>query len=211
MSRLNTIIEMQRALQDRVDDRYASEDPAVRAAYMRDHRGYLDDELAEALYEMPNYKLWKDYDSMTQEERNAAWAKVQMELVDAFHFFINLLLGAGMSADDLHRLYAAKNAENHRRQDAGYTADVSYRDQEVSEVAKDLCTVSLDGETEMSSTFVTAVIDEAGTIKVRWSADLLTVYCAIRVLMHECENAFSNLSEEERQLYLDTIESLKKE
>lgn len=154
MDRLEAIIEKQRELQSRVDNRYMSDDPAVRAAFMRDHRGYLADEVAEALYEMPNYKLWKDYSDMSPEKRGVQWQKVRMELIDSLHFFVNLLIGADMTAEEIYQMYMAKNNENHRRQDAGYTSDVSYRDQGVDEVMKNYCTVHLNGETITAENFI---------------------------------------------------------
>ena len=155
MDRLEAIIEKQRELQARVDDRYMSDDPAVRAAFMRDHRGYLADEVAEALYEMPNYKLWKDYNDMSPEKREVQWQKVRMELVDSLHFFVNLLIGAGMTAEEVYQMYMAKNSENHRRQDAGYTSEVSYRDQAVGDV------MDIWPDTETFTEFI-EMLSEAG-------------------------------------------------
>lgn len=134
MDKLAEIMGKQLELQTRLGTNFSTMTDEERAEFMRNHRGYLADELAEALYEMPNYKLWKDYSSMSVEAREAAWQKVRMELIDCLHFFVNLLLCAGMTADEVHYMYMAKNKENHRRQDDGYTADVSYRNQEVSEV-----------------------------------------------------------------------------
>lgn len=134
MDKLAEIMGKQLELQTRLGTNFSTMTDEERAEFMRNHRGYLADELAEALYEMPNYKLWKDYSGMSEEARETAWQKVRMELIDCLHFFVNLLLCAGMTADEVHYMYMAKNKENHRRQDDGYTADVSYRNQEVSEV-----------------------------------------------------------------------------
>ena len=134
MDMLKGIMEKQAELQLRLGTDFNNLTDDERADFMRNHRGYLADEIAEALYEMPGYKLWKDYSSMDAAAKEAAWAKVRMELIDSLHFFVNLLLCAGMTAEDVHDMYMAKNKENHRRQDDGYTADVSYRDQAVEEV-----------------------------------------------------------------------------
>ena len=134
MNQLELILELQAELQKRLGFDYSNMTPQERADYMRDNRGYLEDEIAEALYEMPYYKSWKDYEKMTTEERAVAWSKVRMELIDALHFFMNLFLCAGMTADEIVSMYVAKNRENHRRQDVGYTADQSYRTQSVEEV-----------------------------------------------------------------------------
>lgn len=129
-----TMMDMQRDLQKRLGYDFANMDPEQRAEFMRNNRGYLEDEIAEALYEMPEYKLWKDYSNMSDEAVAIAWQKVRMELIDAFHFFMNLFICAGMTAEEVFAMYVKKNRENHRRQDLGYTANVSYREQSVEEV-----------------------------------------------------------------------------
>ena len=68
----------------------------------------LISELCEMLRET-NFKWWKN----PQENNMDA---VREELVDVLHFFVSICLKAGMTADDLHRLYLAKNKENFDRQ-----------------------------------------------------------------------------------------------
>ena len=60
--------------------------------------------------------------------------KAKMECIDAWHFFMNIMLALGFSEEEFYEMYMRKNRENHRRQDDGYTADVSYRNQSVEEV-----------------------------------------------------------------------------
>lgn len=182
MDRLEAIIEKQRKLQERVDKRYTSEDPAVRAAFMRDHRGYLADELAEALYEMPNYKQWKDYSDMSPEKREVQWQKVRMELIDCLHFFVNLLIGAGMNAEEIYQMYMAKNDENHRRQDAGYTSDVSYREQAVEEVMDNHCVVYHGGTSLSSDRFITLLTNNNSECNLIMNTDTITLGMLAHVL-----------------------------
>lgn len=155
---LTEIMQLQNDLQERLGINFSDMDYEQRAQFMRDHFVYLDQELQEALYEMPYFKAWKDYSGMSEEQREEAWQKVRMELIDALHFFVNLLLCAGFSAEDVYSMYVAKNKENHRRQDEGYTADVSYRDQSVEDVLGDYCTVHLDNELHSTSNFI-AILD----------------------------------------------------
>lgn len=162
MDNLVTIMEKQRELQTRLGTNFATMSDEGRAQFMRDHRGYMEDEIAEALYEMPNYKMWKDYSSMSPEARAVAWQKVRMELVDALHFFVNLLLCAGFTADELCQMYLAKNKENHARQDAGYTHDVSYREQAVGDVVKAHCTVNTGEHTVSADTYIAMLKDDDG-------------------------------------------------
>ena len=117
---LVTMLNLQESFQRRVDPRCMSDDLKERAAFIRDHYVYLDQELQEMLYEVPFFKHWKDYSKMTDAEIVAAYDKAKEELVDAWHFFMNLMLGLGMSAEELYDGYLLKNKENIRRQNEGY-------------------------------------------------------------------------------------------
>lgn len=69
-------------------------------------------ELYEALGEMG----WKSWATSRHFNREA----VQAELVDAWHFFMNLMLHAGMSPGDLYAGFIAKQRTNRLRQTQGY-------------------------------------------------------------------------------------------
>ncbi len=114
------MLTMQAGFQDRVDARYKNNSPRQRAAYIRDHFTHCVQELGEMLQEVPFYKNWKDYSKMTDEELVAAYDKAKEELIDAWHFFMNMSLALGMSADEFHQRYLNKHKENIRRQDDGY-------------------------------------------------------------------------------------------
>lgn len=66
-------------------------------------------ELAELLDEL-NFKWWKNPKKMDP-------AAIHEELSDILHFFVDMCLDAGMTADDLYRVYVGKNQENVRRQE----------------------------------------------------------------------------------------------
>lgn len=198
MDMLKAIMDKQLELQIRLGTNFATMSDEDRAAFMRNHRGYLADEVAEALYEMPNYKLWKDYSDMSPEARNIAWQKVRMELVDSLHFFVNLLLCADFTAEELYEMYMAKNAENHRRQDAGYTADMSYRDQAVDDVMKPHCTITMNGETHHADSFIAMTSDEDGSCGLFMNSDTVTLGLLANIL-HEAYIAdVQSMSEEDR-------------
>lgn len=72
----------------------------------------LTDELHEALAETG----WKPWTSSNHLNRK----RYVGELVDAWHFFMNLMLVVGMSAEELEALYVEKRKLNVRRQVAGY-------------------------------------------------------------------------------------------
>lgn len=187
MDRLEQIMEKQRELQLRLGTDFSNMTLEERAAFMRDHRGYLADEVAEALYEMPCYKLWKDYSKMSEGDVHVAWQKVRMELVDSLHFFVNLLLCAGFTAEELHAMYMAKNKENHRRQDEGYDTDCSYRDQAVEDVLDNYyeCTVKASGTTTTSEDFIAVIRDSDGAIGLTYNTDI-AMLSAARNMLDEC-------------------------
>ena len=116
---LEHMLEMQKEFQDRVDPRYNS-DLKERAAFLRDHFVFCNQELQEMLYEIPFFKNWKDYSNMTDEEIVEAFDKAKNELIDAWHFFMNLSIGLGMGAEEFYQRYLDKHKENIRRQDEGY-------------------------------------------------------------------------------------------
>ena len=72
----------------------------------------LIDELLEALRETA-WKPWKK-----QQENNIE--KVREELIDAWHFLINLSMLVGMDSNILFNKFCEKNRENFKRQDEGY-------------------------------------------------------------------------------------------
>jgi hypothetical protein len=73
----------------------------------------LEDELHEALAETG----WKPWASSNHVNREA----YKKELVDAWHFFMNLLLAQNITWDEFSAAYELKHARNLERQREGYT------------------------------------------------------------------------------------------
>lgn len=134
MSNLDAMLSMQRKFQMRLDPDFLDMSVKERVAFIKEHSIHLNQEINEMLYELPYFKPWKDYSSIGPEREAFMLAKARMECVDAWHFFMNIMLALGFTADEFVYMYMKKNEENHRRQDDGYTADKSYRDQSVEEV-----------------------------------------------------------------------------
>lgn len=206
MDKLEQIMKKQAELQERLGTNFSRMDLEERADFMRNHRGFLADELAEVVYELPFYKPWKDYSHMSEEATAIAMQKVRMELIDCLHFFVNLLLCAGMTADEVYEMYMAKNKENHRRQDDGYTADKSYREQSVDEVmkAEPTCTVAMDNEQTGSSDFIAILHTADGQTHLMYNTDVITLGRAVKMLserytalLQECPE---DLQEEVREV-----------
>ena len=70
------------------------------------------DELMEALRETP-WKPWKKQQAFNEE-------KFKEELIDAWHFIINLSLASGMTSNELYQRFMEKNKTNFKRQNEGY-------------------------------------------------------------------------------------------
>lgn len=83
-----------------------------RAEAIRWNMLALHDELHEALGEVG----WKPWASSRHVNRDAYVA----ELVDAWHFFMNLMLLVDMTEDELRRGYFNKRRLNNERQARGY-------------------------------------------------------------------------------------------
>ena len=68
----------------------------------------LIDEITELLNEV-NYKWWKNPKQIDE-------AAVKEAIVDMLHFFVSICLYAGMTSDELYKIYIEKNKENYDRQ-----------------------------------------------------------------------------------------------
>lgn len=118
MDRLEEMLKLQAELQER----YNGVEPIdlegdARKDYVRTMVLACTDELHEALREVP----WKPW------SKNILWDGIgtdnfKLELVDAWHFFMNLMLVSGMTADELFSEYLRKNKINHGRVDDGYVS-----------------------------------------------------------------------------------------
>lgn len=83
-----------------------------RIRFIKDMTYALEDELHEAVAET-GWKPWQTSKHINEEAFKA-------ELVDAWHFFMNLMLVVGMTEADLIEGYYAKRQKNIDRQRAGY-------------------------------------------------------------------------------------------
>ncbi len=70
------------------------------------------DELMESIRETP-WKPWKKHQEFNQEN-------FKEEIIDVWHFLINLSLAAGMDSKELFERFINKNKINHKRKKDGY-------------------------------------------------------------------------------------------
>lgn len=87
-------------------------DDEEKIQYIRVNVLACTDELHEALNET-GWKPWSSNNTINEEA-------FKNELVDAWHFMMNLINVIGMSPDELHQRYLAKREKNVKRQEDGY-------------------------------------------------------------------------------------------
>lgn len=112
--RLSQMLGMQRNLQVESYGR----DPGTmdledKIRFIKDMHIALTDEMHELLAEV-DWKPW------THGERQINFDGARKELVDVWHFFMNMMLALGMSTDDLYKAYMKKRQVNADRQKNGY-------------------------------------------------------------------------------------------
>ncbi|QGJ94514.1 dUTPase [Gordonia phage Yarn] len=86
--------------------------PLVQAK-IREHAGYTVEELYEAIGHLKN-KPWK------QTFKDVSKEEFLEELADAWHFFIELHIIAGVTPEEVFRQYFRKALINQQRRDTGY-------------------------------------------------------------------------------------------
>ena len=109
MDKLDEIFSMQAALDGFIAKSRNLENKYSKSEWLQKKSLALIDEVTELLNEI-NYKWWKN-------EKPINDGAVKEELCDILHFFVSMCLDAGMSADELHKIYLEKNKENIARQE----------------------------------------------------------------------------------------------
>lgn len=114
MDRLGKMFDEQRQLQIKSYGKDPTEigDPEERIQFIKDMTLALEDELHELLGEVG----WKPWATSRHVNEEAA----KGELVDAFHFFMNLCMVVHMTPTELFDKYIEKRQRNARRQLDGY-------------------------------------------------------------------------------------------
>lgn len=110
MDKLEQLMSMQEELQNKLGYDISGMPVAERTAYIKEYTLHTEHELHEMLAELPFFKPWKQYSDISYDT-------ARKEFVDALHFFINVALALGFSADELLELYMDKNKENYTRQE----------------------------------------------------------------------------------------------
>ena len=111
MDKLEELFAKQVAFQIKMGN-YPFANEEARQRFINMHSLALIDETMEALRETP-FKDWK---------KNQAFDKLkfQQELIDAWHFLINLSIAAGLNAESLYEAFEEKHMINIKRKEEGY-------------------------------------------------------------------------------------------
>ena len=110
MDKLDTIFEEQRKFEEKLGYNFDDMSLEERVAYIKEYVLHCEHELHEMLQELPYFKPWKQYDE------NIGFANASAEFADALHFFINVAIALGFSAESLAAAYKNKLSINHMRQ-----------------------------------------------------------------------------------------------
>lgn len=104
--------------------------------WLRENKQAFDDEYSELIDALPGMSMeskdrsavWKRWKSKYDEVRSKTFddltpediRELKFELVDSWHFYMNMMFAIGMDAEEMFVYYVAKNQENHRRSQEGY-------------------------------------------------------------------------------------------
>lgn len=113
MDKLDDLFARQKKLQEYFGNELDNFNEEDRQQYTKDNILGLLDETHEILRET-NWKHWR------KTKKDISREDLLEELADAFHFYINLCLAWGFSADELHEAYLKKDEEIYRRIDGDY-------------------------------------------------------------------------------------------
>lgn len=111
---LEDIMTTQKLAQEFRGFKFPMEGPDA-AQYIKTQTLHCIDELCEMLHEIKGYKEWKKYDFSDAEDNRSKRILAKEELVDAFHFFLNIAIALNISPADLYRAYMAKSHINYSR------------------------------------------------------------------------------------------------
>lgn len=113
MDRLDEMYESQGKLQELING-YPLDVQSEEQRIANIKENYIA--IVQELGEMLNETGWKSWATSRHINRS----EYKKEIIDSWHFLMNLMLHVGMTPDDLYRGYLEKRAINERRQRTGY-------------------------------------------------------------------------------------------
>jgi len=120
MKKMQLMLDKQRELQARYNFKISSMNDKERTEYIKNNIWYLISELDEVFRELPYGKAWKNYDNF---DKKVHLENAKVELIDCWHFFMNIMMALNVDAETLFSIYCDKNKINHDRIDSNYGKD----------------------------------------------------------------------------------------
>lgn len=108
LDKLDTLFYLQRKLQERLGQKYLEFD--------NEHFNLMFIGAITELCEMLENSKWKPWKKSSINNIK----EIQNELIDVWHFIINLSLACNLDTETLVKKFIEKNKENNRRQKNGY-------------------------------------------------------------------------------------------
>ena len=119
MDKLDKMFEIQNTLQERLGTWEKIKNDQNKQQFVNQMILAVMEETIETLkkspYKSPLYMPFGWKSTQVWDEK-----MFKMELIDIFHFVMNLSLVVGMGPEEFFQVYCDKNKENHDRQDNGY-------------------------------------------------------------------------------------------
>jgi hypothetical protein len=132
---LNIQLQLQEKIMPGFGEGIFNESLADKAKFLIANKHAMEEEYGEMLNALGGmhdgigsaaWKWWKKDNkekasTMTLEDLSERdLIELKMEVVDKFHFFLNVMLKVGMTGGELYSYFQAKNRENINRQNNGY-------------------------------------------------------------------------------------------
>jgi len=114
--KLQALISKQAELQQNLGYDFSNMTAEEHVEYIKEYAQHLDGETFEMMRELPYFKSWKKYPD-TEEAQNIMFAKARLEWIDVLHFFLNITIALGFTADELYAMFCEKNGINYERQE----------------------------------------------------------------------------------------------
>ena len=119
---LEIMMNMQSTLQKRYYGKCLKElSPELKVKQTKEMILCMLDELMETMERTP-WKHWKKYSKKDFNIKGEELKELQMEIIDVWHFFMNLCELWNLDAKTFFNMYVAKNKENFDRFKRGYSA-----------------------------------------------------------------------------------------
>lgn len=121
-------IESQRTLQQLIHEKNGGlylDRPAVKMGELADRITAQDLNIRQEMAELIDGLPWKPWSTRHREARAEPMdpeltVELKFEVIDVFHFVLNLAIALGMSWDEFMTIYHTKQIENRARQERGY-------------------------------------------------------------------------------------------